>query len=363
MAIGIPYQEAGDYFPSIAENVGGNLEPAPPYRPGVRVVSRTLPAPPVEPTDYYPAIAENVGGFGNGYPAVPVGGAPMQGPPAPSPAQQDIGPGIPYQPGEAVTSTDIPGPPQAQTAPQGGPGFFQRLLAGGGGGIPRAGFPASGKYSSTRPEFIYTNPVAAQQAAANYGARLQFEAAQDQGYRDYLQRLQGQQAAQQTATANLAAQRQENELNRQSNERIANTSENARVQRQMEMDWRQNEAIALNGDQTAEMLNNPNANPLDLAKLDKRTVYMDPKTGKWKSRYAHMTYDEFNRKYSGRPPSLGAQAPEQPPAMAGGANPPAASGGPPAAGAAVGVPTAPQPGGGFWGLVGRAFPGAASIVP
>jgi hypothetical protein len=196
-------------------------------------------------------------------------------------------------------------PAGAATAPA--EGFWSRLarnFQGGGNRIaaPMAGFPASSRYSSTRPEFIFTNPQAAAQAASNYQARLGFESAQDQGYRDYLARLSETQGAnerfrQQADSARalqesqLAAAKGEGAATRQSNERIAAMTESVRQHRMEEAQWAENERAAEIGEQTSAMLNAamlPNADPSAVAaaqKADKRHVFLNPRTGKWEPRF------------------------------------------------------------------------------
>ena len=67
----------------------------------------------------------------------------------------------------------------------------------GGQQIPLAP-PPSARYSGGIPsrDFIYTNPYAAQQASASLAARLGYQQLQDQGYRDYLSRIEANRQSQ-----------------------------------------------------------------------------------------------------------------------------------------------------------------------
>lgn len=185
-------------------------------------------------------------------------------PPPEAMRAEDIGGGIPVAPSEAVTSTDLPAavPGQFNLG-----ALLERFRGAGGGRIPVAAAAASRRFSSTRPEFIYTNPAAAAQAAQNYQARLNFEAAQDQGYRDYLGRLQASDAAAQSEAARTASIQRESEANRAlqregfaTNERIAGASEAARRQEAGRLDWQRRRDAYQQGIQFAEMQNrNPSA--------------------------------------------------------------------------------------------------------
>lgn len=146
--------------------------------------------------------------------------------------------------------------------------------------------PVTHRYD--KPEFIYTNPASAQQAASNYAARLSADAQNEASYRDYLARNSADRGATQRSviqsdfnTSNLAAQQAEGAANRASAERIAMNSELVRQQRQQEMEWQENERAADIGEQTAAMLNkDPNV------RVDKKWVYQDPATGVWKPRFS-----------------------------------------------------------------------------
>lgn len=231
----------------------------------------------------------------------------------------DIGPGIPLAPpGESVTSTDLPAPPGTTSTPpntpsQGGSWLsaLSRLRMGAAPGVPMAGMPASARYSSTRPEFIYTNPAAAQQAASNYQARLGFEANQDQGYRDYLARTGATRAGADTEQARLAALSEQGAANRAANERIASIQEQTRQFRQEETLWAQNERNADRGDQIAAMLNmDPNRRD-----VDRKWAYQNPTTGKWESAFKRTPRPVppagFNFQQS--PPTVGQAPAPQPP--------------------------------------------------
>lgn len=147
-------------------------------------------------------------------------------------------------------------------------------------GVPQAYAPASRRFSSTRPEFIYTNPASAQQAARNYEARLGFESAQDQGYRDYLSRLQLSQDQQKTAQALQQGQwenlSREGAANRQSNERISVMSGLLRQYQLDDQAWQQNESNRRLGEGYADTLNKDPS-----AKVNRNYVKLDPQTGKW----------------------------------------------------------------------------------
>lgn len=191
----------------------------------------------------------------------------------------DVSPGIAVPSSPTVTSRDIPA--AAVEAP---------LVPRGGMGAPgpqRANPPTSRRYSSTRPEFIYTNPAAAGQAASNYQARLGFEAAQDRGYNDYLARMNESDQANerariqgQTYGNQLALSEREGAANRASAERIALSSETVRQQRleQAQMDAQDQRAEM--GEQSAAMLN---ADPT--SKVNRNYAWINPATGKWESRF------------------------------------------------------------------------------
>lgn len=220
-------------------------------------------------------------------PAVPIEQTPqMSTTPGPV-AVDEMGRGIPVAPEGTVMSADLPVPPQAQSGEQ---SWWSRIPRGGGGmAVPFswdvAPIPTTRRYD--KPEFIYTNPASAQQAAANYAARLGAETQADASYRDYLartsaERAAGQRAVQQTnfQRENLAAQTAEGAANRASAERIATLGETARQQRLADAAWQENEQAAEYGEQTAAMLNaDPNA------KVDRKWVFQDPSTGKWMPRF------------------------------------------------------------------------------
>jgi len=232
------------------------------------------PAPMIEP--------DGMGGMGQGgiYSGRLPGAAPS--------GSGDIGPGIPVSPeqlnpGAAVTSTDL-----------GGSGIEAAMRAlgsmggkGGGFKMPAPTPSAPRRQVGSRPEFIYTNPAAAQQAASNYAARLGAETGQERGYQDYAGRISESQAANDRARIqgeNQAQQvqfaGQEGAANRASAERIAGTGEAVRQQRIAEATWAENERAAEMGEQTAGMLNaDPNA------KVDRKFAYLNPATGKWESRF------------------------------------------------------------------------------
>lgn len=197
----------------------------------------------------------------------------IEGPP-------DIGMGIPVDlnPGGPVASVNLDTASPVDAAVR----ALSSLGGRGGGGfkMPAPTPSAPRRQVGSRPEFIYTNPVAAKQAADNYAARLAAETGQERGYQDYAANVarsqqQGEQAAQQTQFAG-----QEGAANRASAERIAGTSESVRQQRIADAAWQENERAADMGEQTAGMLNaNPNA------KVDRKFAYLNPATGKWESRF------------------------------------------------------------------------------
>lgn len=311
MAIGIPYGygDEPNYFPAIAQQVGEGPPTAPtaPLPTGRAVPNvREVYGPPVPP-NYYPLIADLVGG---GESRSRVRGAEDY----PVPPIRDIGPGVAIPPSDTVTSVDLA--PQAAAA---GPNWAAILAqtrfrgVGPAPGIPMAGMPAPGGYVTARPEFIYTNPAAAQQAASNYAQRLQFNAAEDQGYRDYLSRIAqtrsyGEAAAQQNAAAagmqqaQLEALRGEGAASRASNERVAAIQEALRQFRMEEALWAQNERNADIGERTAAMLN---ADPL--AKVDRKWAFLNPATGKWEP--------AFRRQPHPIAPYFGPTGPTAPPAV------------------------------------------------
>ena len=195
----------------------------------------------------------------------------------------DIGMGIPVDmnPGGPVTSSDLGSIDSAVRA--------LSTLGGKGGGfkMPTPTATPPRRPVGSRPEFIYTNPAAAQQAASNYAARMQAQTGQEVGYQNYLSRLnEGQsvderaQAAREQQDKQLAAATQEGAANRATSERIAGMNESVRQQRAADSAWAQNEQAADMGEQTAAMLNrDPNA------RVDRKFAWMNPATGKWESRF------------------------------------------------------------------------------
>jgi len=235
------------------------------------------PLPPGLPMDEPPAPMIEAPDIGMG-----IEGRNFIQPPAESP-QPDIGMGIPVIPGEPVTSVDL-GPAPAEAS------ALRALSSLGGRGGFRMPAPtpsAPRRQVGSRPEFIYTNPVAARQAAENYAARLGAETGQERGYQDYASRVNESNAAidrnrvigeQQNRQLELAGQ--EGAANRASAERIASTSEAVRQQRIAEAAWAENERAAEMGEQTAGMLNaDPNA------RVDRKFAFLNPATGKWESRF------------------------------------------------------------------------------
>lgn len=243
----------------------------------------------------------------------------------------DIGMGIPVAPADAVTSVNLDSSSPVEAA-------FRALSSMGGRGgfkMPAPTPSAPRRQVGSRPEFIYTNPVAAKQAADNYAARLAAETGQERGYQDYAgrvnessaandrARIQGDQRANEVQFAG-----QEGAANRASAERIASTGETVRQQRIAEANWAENERAAEMGEQTAGMLNaDPNA------RVDRKFAFLNPATGKWESRFRRQPRPA-------QPGQPGVATPVPPPAVAApplGVPPPAAA----VAAARTGVPVEP----------------------
>ena len=260
-----------------------------PYDPGQtnRVVRGQSPGvlPPV-PVEHQPAPGRTPADYGpppEMAPAVPT-------PDGPAPEE---GPMVPWTaPGQVEGPNQGTGENAPMSTGPAKPNWMQMLgNLGPARGIPMAGPAASQRYSSTRPEFIYTNPVAAAQAARNFDARLGFESAQDQGYRDYLSRIAQTKSAteqfqaqaesnRQLQQAQLEAGRLEGEAARASNERVAGLQLATKQYQMEDAAWQANERAADRGEQIAGMLNaNPNA------KVDKKWAYLNPNTNKWESAF------------------------------------------------------------------------------
>lgn len=216
------------------------------------------------------------------------GGIYSRGPAAPDVGQSiegfghqtgDIGIGIPVDlhPGSPVTSVNLDTASPVEAAVR----ALSTLGGGGGGGRSEtASVQAPRRVVGSRPEFIYTNPVAAKQASENYSARLGAETGQQRGYQDYLARLNESQAFNDRSRQQGALATQEGAANRASAERIAGMSESVRQQRIADAAWQENERAADMGEQTAGMLNaDPNS------KVDRKFAYLNPATGKWESRF------------------------------------------------------------------------------
>jgi len=181
--------------------------------------------------------------------------------------------------------------------------------------IPMASPPASRRFNaSTRPEFIYTNPAAAAQAASSLQSRLGFESAQDQGYRDYLTRIN--ESTEATNRADINAQALESQLraygvegaaNRASAERIAASTALDRQYRNDLAQWEETERAAEIGEQTAAMLNqDPNAKG-----VNRNFAWLNPQTTRWESRFARSArpVPPFNLPATGTTPALGPSTP------------------------------------------------------
>ncbi len=190
------------YFPAIAQNVGW-----PPVQAPFGPISDDAPAQMIEGEPPYrwdgrqwvPNTPAQLGGMGIDrigiLPQRTV--VPTFHQPAPGRSAADYGPGPVAPPLVAAPSTlPIVQAPMARSV--------DPLQFSSGRALP----PASGRYSAGIPlsDFIYTNPVAAQQAAASLQARLGFEQNQDEGYRRYLiaQEQAKQQQAYQTQRASEA---------------------------------------------------------------------------------------------------------------------------------------------------------------
>jgi len=236
------------------------------------------------------------------------------------PVPIDIGMGIPYNPGEPVTSVNLePATPESSAL------RALSSLGGRGGGfrMPAPVPSAPRRQVGSRPEFIYTNPVAAQQAASNYAARLGAETGQERGYQDYASRVNESQAAtdRTRSIAEQQADAQSNQVkfaagegaaNRSSAERIAAMQETVRQQRIADAAWAENERAAEIGDQTAAMLNaDPNA------RVDRKFAFLNPATGKWESRFRRQPRPAQPTPMTPGTPSIATPVPEPapPPAM------------------------------------------------
>lgn len=191
---------------------------------------------------------------------------------------QDVGMGIPVDlhPGGPVTGVNLDTANPADTA-------IRALSSMGGRGgfkMPMPMATAPRRPVGSRPEFIYTNPVAAQQASSNYANRLNAETNQERSYNDYLSRLNESQARGEQAAQQAQFGTQEGAANRASAERIAGMGETVRQNRIADAAWQENERAADLGEQTAAMLNSdPNA------KVDRKFAWVNPATGKWESRF------------------------------------------------------------------------------
>ncbi len=327
--------EEGMYFPAIAEMVGRAGPGGQAIGPGIPTQFAPPPTsqPMFPPSDYFPSIAGMVGGHDPG--AIPVGPSPPVTSTDLPPIPPSVAAPAPGSPG--ATPEWRPPPPTAES--RGLRERFYREAFGPQPGAPQrepvavASAPSSRRFSSTRPEFIYTNPAAAQQAAANYAARLGFESQQDQGYRDYLQRLSGQQENTQLATSladkQYAALGTEGAATRASNEKIAGMTELLRQYRLDEAKWMENERAFQLGQGYADTLNkDPNA------KVNRNYVKLDPNTGKWVSaipRTPRPSPPYLGPGFSPPQSAPAVPAPEAPPAAAAPAPAPAAPA-PPASG-------------------------------
>lgn len=263
--VGVPIQ--GDPSPWISTDY-----PPVPVAPRVRIVPhyptpggampggyygvKPLPAPVYPPGGVTPNPAMP-GGFAPTAPVIPETVAPAS-PPANTPDgspdwydrwdkwykdnppvdPENIGPGIPVKPedlhpGDFVHSMDVADTSGISAAL----GALSKLAGGGrrGGGAVAFQMQPARYLPASKPEFIYTNPAAAQQASTNYRTKLAYEGTQDQGYRDYLARLnESEQATQRAAIQGdnygqqMAAQAREGALNRASAERITGMQEEVR---------------------------------------------------------------------------------------------------------------------------------------
>jgi len=228
-----------------------------------------------------------------------------------TPDASDVGPGIP-QPGfdengpvGGVTSTDLPR--QTPVAPQ------QAAFQGPRYMLP----PASGRYSSGIPlsDFIYTNPAAAQQAAASLQARLGYEQNQDESYRRY--RIAQEQAQQQQGYLTNRAVEAEKDRNLQ-REGFASSERSAQLRggygqsdfdlrnkayqdELLRKDYEAKKAAYNQAVNALTILNNPKATQAQTAKLkDPRFVRQNPATGVWELGEGIVDPDVTG--HPGRPP-------------------------------------------------------------
>lgn len=331
--------EGGLYFPDIARNVGRggpSMGPGMAVPPAPPMTGRNLPLAPPAPTDYYPDIAGTVGlAPGQAMPTAPPSGPPSAPPPSAAPPG-DIGPGIALPPDHPTQPFDPSGPVSGVTSFDLPRGVSAPMAMAGGGGrfnpqdmfnaLTAAGPPPSRRYSSTRPEFIYTNPASAQQAAANYQARLGYEQGQDQGYRQYSSQLAGERQATERAQATteaarineanrLAAAQQEGAANRASSERIAGMTEAVRQHRQAEADWQAYDHAWRAGQADADTLNK---DPNMVQRVGTKNVKIDPVTGKWVPKWPNPGPRPAPPSFlpQGAAPAVPTQSQPPPPSMA-----------------------------------------------
>lgn len=166
-----------------------------------------------------------------------------------------------------------------------------------GRSMPLAPPPSSRRFGAGVPlsDFIYTNPVAAQQAAASLAARLGYEQSQDEGYRRYL--LGREQNQQQQAY--LAQRAREAELDRNLQREGFASAERGYASRYgaVGTDWDRREAarqqelaaLKLQSDREnyrralslAAYLNNPNIGEFEKRKQIDTSLVVQDQTGRW----------------------------------------------------------------------------------
>ena len=303
------------YFPSVVDLYNPGAAPAPPAPPLMdhRKPPTPIPSFPPDTEPYrFPSIMDMYSGIGPGVPVSappPVMSEPIVGGDIPAPMIDNTGgydSGLPMD--QWLNQL------QGNRARQ---GFWSRLFGQGqrnqisanlnqgafgvpgpgGQQIPLASPPPSARYGGGIPsrDFIYTNPVAAQQASQSLASRLGYQQLQDQGYRDYLAKVEANRQAQLYQQQRF----QENELDRQlqregfaSSERSAanraygysdfDRRESARQKELAEMELKAKKANYEAAVALAATLNSPmtpRMKALESARQNPKLVMVDP-TGK-----------------------------------------------------------------------------------
>jgi hypothetical protein len=176
-------------------------------------------------------------------------------------------------------------------------GFNWQALARGLSrmGPPLQGPPSSARFNvSTRPAFIYTNPVAARQASEDQAQRFGLQSQEQANYQNYLAQLQAdkgatERSAQATEAARLNEQNRlgaierEGAAGRASNERIAGMQALLQEHRQREATWVANEQNVRLGTEYARTKNarpdDPSVNSPGITKY----ITYNPDTKQWES--------------------------------------------------------------------------------